>query len=70
MARLIIGHVTDSSAKVWVRGTAEYPFAFVTVNGPGAPKPERVTLEKRHFYTGVADIPGLKAHAEYECMVR
>ncbi len=69
MARLIIGHVTESSVKIWVRGERRYPVAFVTLR-PGRFKPRQLKLEPRHGYTGVIEITDLSQDKEYRCQVR
>ena len=67
MARLIVGHVTSNSAKIWVRGDRKVPFAFITVN-PGA-KQEVIALEERHGFTGVVTIAGLAQDSDHTCEV-
>ena len=70
MARLIIGHTTHNSARVWIRGHQEYPVGFVTVSGPGGPYLQRIELECRHGYTGIVDYKGLRPRERYDCFVR
>ena len=67
MARLIIGHTTHNSARIWVRGHPRYPVAVVNVKG-GRSRTTR--LEERHGYTGFVDFKGLKPKTPYECQVR
>lgn len=71
MPRLLIGHVTDTTAKIWVRGSERNPVAFVEVvdsqNQPVAEKKKR--LEERHFFTGVLDFGGLTPRRVYYCRV-
>jgi hypothetical protein len=52
MPRLILGHTTHNSIKVWVRGTRRWPVAFVEIfnsagDKVGATKP--VELEEAEF---------------------
>lgn len=70
MARLIVGHTTNKTATVWVRGDARYPNAFVTLWGGRSPKEETISLEARHGYTGAVEFGGLKQRASYTVKVR
>ncbi len=65
MARLIIGHTTESSTTIWVRGDNRYPFAFVTIRGADVDRTQIVDLEERHFFTGTAEFRQLTANSEY-----
>ena len=71
MSRLIIGHTTDTEARIWVRGSQEHPTAFLSVydNGDEVWSQTR-TLEHRHFLTGVFEVNGLSPSREYRCEVR
>lgn len=69
MSRLVIGHVTQRSATIWIRGSREHSYGFVEIDGPGGKKTKTVSLEDRHFFTGVATFTGLRANAEYACAV-
>ncbi|GAX62221.1 phosphodiesterase/alkaline phosphatase D, partial [Candidatus Scalindua japonica] len=71
MARLIIGHTTNDSVRIWVRGKDRYPVAFITVNGSGNYMETRsIELEERHGYTGVVVFGDLKDNEEYQCEVK
>ncbi len=71
MSRLIIGHTTDQTTQIWVRGTSENPCAFVELrDAQGALLAEKKKLlEERHFYTGVLDFDGLSPRRVYHCAV-
>ncbi|MBT8447591.1 MAG: alkaline phosphatase family protein [Gammaproteobacteria bacterium] len=72
MPRLILGHTTDRSIKVWVRGSRRWPVAFVDIlDGAGtkAGATRIVELEEDDFYTGVARCTGLKANRRYKARV-
>jgi phosphodiesterase/alkaline phosphatase D-like protein len=70
MARLIIGHVTDERAKIWVRGDRRYSFAQLRVWHEATTQSKTVVLEERHGYTGVAEFRGLSVASEYQCEVQ
>jgi phosphodiesterase/alkaline phosphatase D-like protein len=67
MARLIIGHVADNKANIWVRGEKKHPVAFIRVQ-PGD-KTVTILLEERHGYTGSVEIDGLQPNTDYICDV-
>lgn len=71
MSRLLIGAVTDGSARIWVRGRAQRPWAFVEVFDDRRRKvaAETKELEERHFFTGVVEVGGLAAGTEHTCKV-
>ncbi|MFC4992762.1 alkaline phosphatase D family protein [Rubritalea tangerina] len=69
MARLIIGHTTHSSTKIWVRGDRNFPHAFVTLTDPNKKNTQKVSLEERHFYTGVVEFSSLKPSTNYNVSV-
>ena len=52
MARLIIGHVTDTTASIWVRSGARYPFAHLNVSSATNSFNQTIQLEERHGFTG------------------
>lgn len=69
MARLIIGHTTESSVRIWVRGDRRTPIAYLSVEGGGVSKQaSRVTLEF-FGYTTIFDVEGLAPSTEYRCSV-
>lgn len=71
MARLIIGHVSSSSVRIWVRGDRRYPHAIVQVSGPSEGTPtSKLHLEERHGFTGVIEVKGLSASTDYHCQVQ
>ncbi len=68
--RLIVGHVTDDSAKIWGRGDAEHPVMFVSASdAQGQTVEETVSLSAEDGYTGVAGLEGLAASTDYELEV-
>ena len=69
MARLIIGHVSDSTATIWVRGDRRYPYAHVRVYDNANSYQKTVGLEERHGYTGIVEAKGLQANGCYQCEV-
>ena len=69
MARLIIGHTTNSSVNIWIRGSDRYPIGFVRVKGLGKNQTKNMALEERHGYTGVLRFTGLQAATEYTVKV-
>jgi phosphodiesterase/alkaline phosphatase D-like protein len=71
MSRLIIGHVADTSARIWVRGTSTHTVAHLQVTAADGTSvdPKPIDLEARHFFTGVVEVKGLKPDQAYECQV-
>lgn len=71
MARLIIGHVTDTTARIWVRGDDRHPVAFITLHNEvtGTTDNAVTTLEARHGYTGVVEFRGLTPSNLHHCEV-
>ncbi len=69
MPRLIIGHVSEEAATIWVRGDRRYPVAHVRVYDNDESHNMTVGLEERHGYTGTVEVNGLKANREYQCEV-
>ena len=70
MARLIIGHTTDESVRIWVRGDKRNPVAFLNVSGPqGMSRNIKQSLEERFGYTGIFDVGTLLPSTNYQCSV-
>lgn len=69
MARLIVGHTTHNSTRIWVRAHQRYPVAFVRLVGPSTNRRQVRTLEERHFYTGAFEFRQLSAETDYQCSV-
>ena len=66
MARLIIGHVTHETAKIWVRGGEFCHWAKVCVFKDGkAVDQQWLNLEARHAYTGCLEFKNLKDKVFY-----
>lgn len=69
--RLVVGHVTQDSARVWGRGDAENPVMFVKATGPdGKSMEETVALSAANGFTGVAQLDSLKPSTRYGLEVR
>jgi phosphodiesterase/alkaline phosphatase D-like protein len=68
---LIIGHTASDHARIWVRGSAEYPVAFLTHHSEGSAgmAEQSLALEARHGYTGVIELTGLTPATRYQCEV-
>jgi len=69
MARLIIGHTTESSVRIWVRGDRRNPVAFLTVEGGGASKQDQKITQEFFGFTTVFDVDQLSPSTEYRCSV-
>jgi len=69
MARLIIGHTTDKSVRIWVRGDSRNPVAFLTLKGNDQSKNEQKITEEFFGYTTVFEMTGLTPGIEYQCSV-
>lgn len=69
MPRLIIGHTTAHSAKIWVRGMAERPFANITIEGPEHREQRQVQLPEHTFWIAVEEFAGLQPDTLYKVRV-
>ncbi|MDE0032411.1 MAG: alkaline phosphatase D family protein [Deltaproteobacteria bacterium] len=73
MPRLILGHTTDDSIKIWVRGTKRWPVAFVSVldeqGKPAGVGQAALQLNEDNFFTGVVKWCGLRADQRYKVKV-
>ncbi len=58
MLNLIIGSVTPTKARIWVRGKGETPVAFLKCSSAdGSTSLNKLfELEERHGYTGVIEV--------------
>jgi alkaline phosphatase D len=64
--RLVVGHVTQNSARVWGRGDAENPVMFVKATAPdGKAIEETVSLSPTDGFTGVAQLESLQPSTHY-----
>lgn len=73
MPRLILGHTTENSIKIWVRGSERWPVAFVDVeesNGQQVGRTRSVVLSGEEYFTGVVKWTGLRPNREYRANVR
>ena len=71
MSRLIIGHVSHDSARIWVRASPRRPVVFLEIeSGRDALVLPPRRMEERHFYTGIFEPPGLAPGTDYTCRVR
>lgn len=72
MPKLILGHTTDTSAKVWVRASDRWPVAFLQlinpVNNKKLQEVPLLTLASE-FYTAVHEFTGLVADTDYKVKV-
>ncbi|WAJ39813.1 alkaline phosphatase D family protein [Pseudomonas sp. GOM7] len=72
MAKLILGHTTDSSAKIWIRASSRWPVAFLQlINLANNKKPTEVAIstQESEFFTAVHEFTGLTADTEYKVKV-
>jgi alkaline phosphatase D len=72
MARLILGHTTDDSIRIWVRASSRWPVAFVDVldSADRRTAPTKVVqTQEAEFYTSVVDWRGLAADSPYRVKV-
>lgn len=72
MARLILGHTTHNSIKVWTRGSARWPVAFIDVLDSAKRRTgdtHILSLDAEDFYTGVTTWEGLSSGREYYAKV-
>lgn len=68
--RLIVGHVTEKSAKVWGRGDSERPVMFLEAESESGQKQSlTVPLSPEDGYTGVAVLDDLNPSTEYDLRV-
>ena len=68
MVELIIGHTTDDSARLWVRGDKRFTRARITLKpqpAGDAISSEPLTLGRDNDYTGVAPMEGLRPNTWY-----
>jgi len=72
MPNLIIGHTTNNSAKIWVRGSRRWPFAFIDVystSGTKVGNTRVIELDEDDFYTGVVSCKRLNTNQAYQVKV-
>lgn len=69
MSRLIIGHTTHNSVRIWVRGDRFNPVAFINVSADGMSRNRKMTLEERFGFTGVFDFGTLQPDTAHQCKV-
>ena len=72
MPRLILGHTTDSTIKLWVRGSERWPVAFVDVLDKAKRRTSQtkiLSLDSEEFWTDVVEWSGLSPNKEYLAMV-
>ena len=68
--RLVVGHVTSNSARIWGRGDADHPVMFLKATGPdGESTEETVHLSADDCYTGIAQLDSLQPSTKYELEV-
>lgn len=72
MPRLILGHTTESSIKIWVRASLRWPVAFIALfEDSGLVKLGSISIETQaaEFHTAVHEWTGLKANTDYRVKV-
>ncbi|CAG8866450.1 alkaline phosphatase D family protein [Pseudomonas fluorescens] len=72
MPRLILGHTTDTSAKIWVRASARWPVAFVQLINPANNKSLAefpLITQESEFFTAVHEFTALAADTDYTVKV-
>lgn len=72
MPRLILGHTTDTSAKIWVRASARWPVAFIQLINPVSNKKLAafaLQTKESEFFTTVHEFTGLTADTGYKVKV-
>lgn len=72
MSRLILGHTTNDSIKLWVRGDARWPVAFVDVldsTGRRTSPTKALKLDEEDFWTGIVEWDGLSPDRPYRAKV-
>ncbi|MCA9777874.1 MAG: alkaline phosphatase family protein [Candidatus Eremiobacteraeota bacterium] len=68
--RMIVGHVTENSVKIWGRGDADHPVMFVEArDSHGDLFEEKVLLSDENAHTGVAELQHLQADEDYQVEV-
>lgn len=65
MPQVIIGHTTDTTARIWVRGNKSHVRCSLTLRPEPADRPEAITLSESTDYTGTFDVKGLTAATPY-----
>lgn len=64
--RLIVGHLTHHSAKIWGRGDADHPYMFVKAEGEdGSSHSSMLPLTPKDGYSGVVVLDDLQADSDY-----
>lgn len=72
MPKLILGHTTDSSVKIWIRASERWPVAFIDVLDASGNKtaPTKVLPTKAdEFHTAVVEWGGLSSSTAYRAKV-
>jgi phosphodiesterase/alkaline phosphatase D-like protein len=68
--RLVVGHLTHESARIWGRGDAQHPYMFVNAAGEDGTFHTAVTpLSPEDGYSGVTNLEGLRSGTEYKLEV-
>ncbi len=67
MLRLLIGHVSDSSAKIWVRGLESGKHVTLAINSENdLPIEANMVLRSEDFYTGAYEFNNLSGDTAYD----
>lgn len=67
--KTIIGNVTSSTARIWIRSEKEQEHATIQIadeNGAVPSQSKQVELPREGYYTGIADFTGLKPGTVYK----
>src|SRR5438034_10997633 len=74
MIKLIIGHTTATTAKIWVKGEDTGAAATIVlstqIEGGELPKSKTVSLNIKDYNTAVVEFNDLAANTRYDCSVQ
>lgn len=67
---MIIGHLTDTTARVWIQGSESHPSATVTLTDiHGTTQKQRLALRADRCFTGVVDFEDLAPDTGHTCLL-
>lgn len=68
---LIVGHLTDTTARIWIQGSASHREATVTlIDTLGHAQTRRLTLGPDKLFTGILDFEGLLPDTGHTCLLQ
>lgn len=70
MPHLIIGHTTDTTTRIWVRGDRKSTTCEVVLRSAGGDKSQTLILVPAHDYTGTRDFSELTPGEEYSVVAK